>query len=91
MLTVWKPRPELWERIKAREAWHEQPLTTPKVPAEEQQAHVDSDSLPARSQRGDEYLERYLRGEITPDMVIERLADLLNAFVNAQVPCIWEK
>jgi putative hydrolase of the HAD superfamily len=91
MLTIWKPRPEQWERIKAHQAGHEQPLTTPGIPAEEQQARVDSDFLPARSQRGDEYLERYLRGEIMPDMVIERLADLLNAFVDAQAPCIWEK
>jgi len=89
MFTVWKPRPELWEQIKAHQERHKQPLTPSEVPAEEKQAHVDLDFLPDCSQRRDAYLERYQRGEITPNMVIERLADLLNVFVDAQAPFLW--
>jgi putative hydrolase of the HAD superfamily len=91
MFAVWKPRPEQWGQIKAHQVRHEQPLTLSEVPAEKKQVHIDSDSPPAWSQGNDDYLERYLRGEITPDMVIEQLADLLNTFVDAQAPFIWEQ
>jgi hypothetical protein len=43
----------------------------------------DVDYLPANVQGRDGYLERYLRGEITPDLIIEKPSDLLNTFVKA--------
>ncbi len=33
--------------------------------------------------RSRDYLERYLRGEIQPDLIIEHLSDLLDIFVKA--------
>jgi FMN phosphatase YigB (HAD superfamily) len=91
MFAVWKPRPELLEQIKVHQERHEQPLTLSEVPVKKNQVHIDSNSLSTRSQGRDDYLERYLCGEITPNMVIERLADLLNTFVDAQAPFIWEQ
>jgi HAD superfamily hydrolase (TIGR01509 family) len=41
----------------------------------------DEDYLPANVQGKDGYLERYFRGEIAPDVIIERVSDLLDIFV----------
>jgi HAD-hyrolase-like len=46
---------------------------------------TDDDIMLARAQNRDEYLERFIRGEIRPDLVIERLSDLPDAFTEAGV------
>jgi HAD superfamily hydrolase (TIGR01549 family) len=91
MFAVWKPHPEQWKQIKEHQSQHKQSLNTFEVPAEEKQAHVDAGFLPDCSQERDEYLQRYLHGEVMPDMVIEHLADLLPTFVDAQAPFLRRK
>jgi hypothetical protein len=101
MFTVWKPRPKQWEQIRAhrvpsvsvdfsRPHVQAQPTTTtvPETAPDNDQADVDSDYLPASNQGRDGYLERYLRGEIKPDMMIERIADLLACFVDERAPLL---
>lgn len=41
---------------------------------------TDDDIILASIQKHDDYLEQYIRGEIQPDLVIERLSDLLDIF-----------
>lgn len=60
--------------------------TVPETAPGDDQADVDTDYVPASSQGRDGYLERYLCGEIRPDLVIERVAELLDVFVDAQAP-----
>ncbi|MBA2287391.1 MAG: HAD family hydrolase [Ktedonobacteraceae bacterium] len=100
MFTVWKPRPKQWEHIRAHEALsHSVAVSQPPTPmhpvppravsdtaAGHDQADGDTDYVPASKQGRDGYLERYLRGEIRPDLVIEHVADLLAVFVDAQAP-----
>jgi hypothetical protein len=39
----------------------------------------------ASIQKRDDYLEQYVRGEIQPDLIIERLSDLLDVFLEVGV------
>ena len=52
-------------------------------PVEDTENGFDANYLPANAQGRDGYLERYLHGEITPDLIIEKPSDLLNTFVKA--------
>jgi len=93
---VWQPRPQQRMTIQSHEASLEgvtKPDQTESVSPEEPsllqdfiddtEDGCDVDYLPANAQGRDGYLERYLRGEITPDLIIEKPSDLLNTFVKA--------
>jgi putative hydrolase of the HAD superfamily len=91
MLTVWKPRPRQRALIQARAeagvplpqaAGGEAgalPLLRAREPASADDT-PDEDYQPATGSGWDGYLERYLRGELRPDVVIEQTSDLLEVF-----------
>ena len=96
IFTVWQPRPQqrlTIQRYEASQRDMENPEQAGSASPEELSLLQDSvtntqegfgaDYLPANTQGRDGYLERYLRGEITPDLIIERPSDLLSTFVKA--------
>ncbi len=92
MFTVWKPRPKQLEQVKAHltrvrhvqtPEGREEDSFNPAKAFDAEQSDIDTDYLPASSQGRDGYLERYLRGEIMPDLVIEHISDLLDMFAHS--------
>lgn len=91
LFTVWLPRPKQREQVRAYLASaadesvpvHEE--TPPPEPSPEddstESSLYDEDYLPANVPGKDGYLERFLRGEIKPDLMIEQVSDLLDIFM----------
>ena len=93
LFTVWLPRAKQRERVKEYQstlsASPAHQMVSPQVktplPSSEEAADdtsfYDEDYLPANMPGRDGYLERFLRGEIKPDLIIDKAADLLDVFV----------
>lgn len=86
IFATWKPKPEFYSYIRTRMSTG--PATRSEETAQDKPLagmHVtDDDFVLARDQSRD-YLDRYLRGEIQPDLVIEHLSDLLDIFTKVGV------
>lgn len=93
VMTVWLPRTKQREQVKQylaslQHTSHPQPAS-PQGPTSGESGRdasasdtsfYDEDYMPANVQGRDGYLERFLRGEIAPDVIIERVNDLLDVF-----------
>jgi HAD superfamily hydrolase (TIGR01509 family) len=86
MITVWKPRPKHRHKMDMHVAHggtllgvqrglHTPPLHAPPLP----QTGEDGD-LPDKTLGREGSVEAFLRGEITPDVIIEQVSDLLRVF-----------
>ena len=100
IFAIWKPKPEMLKGIQALRhradtAINAQPLAESGVRPVELSHDMPNTPLPGMHTTDDdyilaqdwsrEYLDRYLRGEITPDLTIEHLSDLLEIFQQAGV------
>ena len=82
IFSIWKPKPELLQRIQAQTSLTEsQESASNPLPG----MHVTDDDFILAQDRSRDYLDRYLRGEIQPDLIIEHLSDLLEIFQEAGV------
>lgn len=95
IFTVWLPRPKQRQQIEQYVAVHGALPALRKEPGDREAStgpraderlsddvnFFDEDYLPANVQGKDGYLERYVRGEIAPDVIIERVSDVLDVFV----------
>ncbi|TMF52777.1 MAG: HAD family hydrolase [Chloroflexi bacterium] len=100
IFAIWKPKPELLKRLQALShradtAINAQPPTASGVLSAELSHDAPDNPLPGMHATDDDYilaqdwsrdyLDRYLRGDITPDLTIEHLSDLLEIFQQAGV------
>ena len=96
IFAIWKPKPEILARISSQKpATSNIHISDPNALGPEIQPeetteqspppglHRTDDDFMLAQDRSRDYLERYLRGEIQPDLIIEHLSDLLDIFVKA--------
>lgn len=82
IFAIWKPKPDLLKRIQA----HDSPFDMQESASNPLAGmHVTDDDFILAQDRSRDYLDRYLRGEIRPDLTIEQLSDLLEIFQEAGV------
>lgn len=95
IFAIWRPKPEMLERIGraksdpyraiAGTAFDAQPAEPGAHSTELAGLHTTDDDYILVRDYSRDYLDRYLRGEITPDLIIEHLSDLLEIFQKAGV------
>lgn len=99
ILAAWKPKKKIRKRIEelrqrqAAAAEHQQDVASTAGTTATHASHSPSDPLPGllitdddfvlAQDRNRDYLERYLREEIKPDLIIHHLRDLLEIFQEA--------
>lgn len=97
IFSIWKPKPEWRERMltqavtPGRETERREALEQAKLTSEEQ-VHVpagllvtDDDFVLAQVSSHDGQMDHYIRGTITPDLIIENIGDLLDIFSEAGI------
>jgi HAD superfamily hydrolase (TIGR01549 family) len=101
IFAVWKPKSKVYERINAQllttrapakaQGAHQTQLE-PEIEPEELSAygplpgmHVTDDDHMLAQVRGGDYLEKYLNGEIIPDLIIEHAFELLDLLTEVGV------
>jgi HAD superfamily hydrolase (TIGR01549 family) len=80
IFAIWKPKPELFKRIQSQAHMFQESGEEPLAGM-----HVTDDDFMLAQDRSRDYLDRYLRGEIQPELIIEHLSDLLEIFQEAGV------
>jgi FMN phosphatase YigB (HAD superfamily) len=99
IFAIWKPKPEILKRIQSLRGTVDTAINTQLAPPGAGPAelsrdildtplpgmHTTDDDYTLAQDRSRDYLDRFLRGEITPDLTIEHLSDLLEIFQKAGV------
>ena len=96
IFSVWRPKTKLWNQIQnsSSPAVDQQPspgepashsldpsVDTPSNDALSLDMHVtDDDYMLVQEEKYDTFLRDYLQGKTRPDLVIQRLSDLLDVF-----------
>lgn len=82
LFSVWKPKPKWLDSINARLGNHGTPAELTPGEITEQLppgAHItDNDHVLAQVKSRDKKLDPFLRGDIKPDLIVEKLSDLLD-------------
>jgi hypothetical protein len=96
LFTVWLPRQKQRKRVQEYLAsgQHRRSPSSAKTNFQQpfraevaaKSGFYDEDYLPANVQGRDGYLERFLCGEIRPDLIIEAVAELRDIFRSADSP-----
>ncbi len=97
IFTIWLPRANQREQVKeylstprSSSAHQVTPhaiktLAPSSEAATDDISFYDEDYVPANVQGNDGYLERFLRGEIVPDLIIDNVGEILDIFLPLQV------